>query len=203
MPDREQSLALAGVFLALGQVRQIGIHGQADSRHTEPCLRALLGRYEGDVAGLFGGREALAPGVRQLIEHLENPREAELTGYIVAVLQLERGLARQRRRFQQVRDGLERASSQAEYFGSCLHPNVVSNLGDLYQQTLSLMRPRILVRGDRAYLEDPRNAAMIRALLLSAVRSAALWRSTGGNRWRLIVHRRRLVEAARSLLSLS
>lgn len=200
-PEREQTLALAGVFLALKQTRRVATHGQSDPRQTGPCLTALLGRYDGDVASLFGGADALTPGIHDLIAHLENPQQAELTSYLVAVLQLERRLTRHRRHFEHVREGLERAAAQAEYFGSASHPNVLSNLGDVYRETLSRMRPRIMVRGERTYLEEPRNAALIRALLLSAVRSAGLWRAAGGNRWRLIVHRRRLVENARSLLA--
>ncbi|MDZ7809784.1 MAG: DUF489 family protein [Arhodomonas sp.] len=167
----------------------------------EPCLRALLGRLEGDLTTLYGSREALAPGLRLLVDHLNQPREAELTRYLVTVLHLERRLARDRRRFQKIVSGLRGAAEQAEYFGSVIHDNVLHNLGDLYSQTVSEVRPRIMVSGERAHLEDPRNAAAIRALLLSALRSAALWRRAGGSRLRLILGRRQLIDSARALLS--
>ena len=39
------------------------------------------------------------------------------------------------------------------------------------------------------------NAAKIRALLLSGIRSARLWRQLGGHRWQLIFSRRKLLDA--------
>lgn len=200
-PDREQALALGGVFMALGQVRRLGTYGQSDPRQTEPCLRALMGDYDGDIAALFGGTEQLQPGVRELIDHLSNPHEAELTRHLITVLALERRLSRSRRYLEHIRDGLQRAASQADYFDSPIHRNVVGNLGDLYSETLSQLKPRIIVRGERVHLEDPDNAAMIRALLLAAVRAAALWRTSGGSRWRLITRRRHLIDAARRCLA--
>jgi len=199
--EREQALALAGAFMALGQVRRLGNHGQTDPRQTEPCVRALLSDYGGDIGQLYGTAAELAPGLRGLIEHLSNPREPELTRYLVIILALERRISRSRRYMGQIREGLKRAADQAEYFQSPIHRNVVANLGDLYSETVSQLRPRIIVHGERLHLEDPDNAAMIRALLLSGVRAAALWRSAEGSRLRLIVGRKRLVATAQRLLA--
>ncbi len=200
-PEREQVLAMSGVFMALHQVRRLGSYGQTDQAQIEPCIRALLTDYDGGVAALYGDDHSLQPGLHQLIDHLGNPREAELTRYLVIILALERRLSRHRRYMETVRHGLQRAASQAEYFQSPIHRNVISNLGDLYSETLSQLKPRIVVRGERLHLEDPDNAAMIRALLLSAVRGAALWRAVGGSRWRLITGRNQLIEIARGLLA--
>lgn len=200
-PDSEQARALGGVFMALGQVRRIGTYGQSDPRQTEPCLRALMADYNGDIAALYGGVEQLQPGLRALIDHLSNPHEAELTRHLITVLALERRLGRSRRYLDHIREGLQRAASQAEYFDSAIHSNVVGNLGDLYSETLSQLKPRIIVRGERLHLEDPDNAAMIRALLLASVRAAALWRTSGGSRWRLITRRRQLIDVARQSLA--
>ncbi|HKJ94104.1 MAG TPA: high frequency lysogenization protein HflD [Gammaproteobacteria bacterium] len=199
--EQIQAEALAGIFLALSQVRDIATHGHGGSRRTLPCLRALLGNYDGDMLGLYGGRDALAPGLHLMIDHLRRPDEATVTRYLVGILQLERKLAGDRRRFERVREGVRAAASQAQYFGAPNHENVISNLGELYQETVSQLRPRIIVQGDRAYLEDARNAALIRALLLSALRAAAIWRAAGGNRWRLVLRRRALIDSARRLLA--
>jgi high frequency lysogenization protein len=192
---------MSGVFMALHQVRRLGSYGQTDTAQTQPCIRALLADYNGDVAALYGDAYCLQPGLHQLIDHLGNPREAELTRYLVIILALERRLSRHRHQLATIREGLQRAASQAEYFQSPIHRNVISNLGDLYSETLSQLRPRVIVRGERLHLEEPDNAAMIRALLLSAVRGAALWRAVGGRRWRLITGRNRLIETARGLLA--
>lgn len=195
-PEREQALALAGLVQALSEVRQIAAHGQGERRRIEPCLHALLNQWQGSVADLYGGPGALEPGLRLLVEHLGQPREMELTRYLVVVMQLERKLRRDRQRFQRVIDGLAQASRQAEYFESVSHDSVLRNLGELYRENISPLRPRIVVRGHQAYLEDPYNAALIRSLLLAALRAASLWRASGGGRLRLIIGRRGIIEAA-------
>lgn len=198
--EAEQALALAGMFQALAQVRDIATHGYGDSRRMEPCVKALLGTYNGDLLELYGGQEAIYPGLRLLVDHLASPNEADLTRYLVAVLHLERKLTGDRERFQRLLSGIQQAAGQAEYFKP-LHENVIRNIGDLYQETVSHVRPRILIQGERGYLEDPRNAALIRTLLLSALRAASLWRQCGGTRLRLIFGRKRLIEEARKLLA--
>lgn len=201
-PDSEQVLALAGMVQALAQVRQIARYGHSDPRRTEPCLRALLGIYAGDTAALYGGRDQLQPGLHLLADHLTHPSEVQLTRYLVSVLHLERKLVANHRRFREVTEGVRRAAEQAAYFG-LLHDNVIRNLGGLYTEAVSSIRPPIIVSGERAHLDDPRNAALIRALLLSAIRAASLWRRAGGNRLRLIFFRQRLIAEAHRQLATS
>lgn len=199
-PKGEQALALAGLLQALDQVRTIATHGSGDPRRMEPCVRALLGRLDAGVAELYGSREALRPGIELVVDHLSQPRDSRLTRYLVTILHLEGRLGRDHKRFQAVVSGLRDAAEQAEYFGSVTHDNVLHNLGDLYQQHVSTMRPRVLVQGERHHLEDPRNAATIRALLLSALRAASLWRHAGGTRLRLIIGRQTLLDNAQAQL---
>lgn len=199
MHESEQVLALAGMVQALAQIRRIAVHGRADPGQTEPCIRALLGTYQGNVAALYGGRDQLAPGLHLLADHLTRPSEVQLTRYLVAVLHLERKLMANRPCFRQVLQGVRRAAEQAAYF-STLHENVIQNLGALYSEAISPLRPPIIISGERTHLEDSRNAALIRALLLSAIRAASIWRQAGGNRLRLIFSRQRLIaEAHRQL----
>ncbi len=199
--DRDQVLALAGILQALEQVRAIATHGHGDRRRILPCLSALLGTLDDDIASLYGGRESLHPGLRLLVDHLSDPREATYTRYLVNVLHLERRLNRDQALFRRLVSGLRTAAEQAEYFGSPAHDNVIRNLGDLYTETVSKVRPRIIVQGERAYLEDERNAATIRALLLCALRAAALWRQAGGGRMRLLLGRQQLLTSAREQLA--
>lgn len=201
-PDSEQVLALAGMVQALAQVRQIAMHGRCDSYRTEPCIRALLGTYQGDAAALYGGRDRLMPGLHLLADHLTHPSEVQLTRYLVSVLHLERKLTANGARFQEVIEGVRRAAEQAAYFNT-LHDNVIRNLGGLYTETVSSIRPPIIISGERAHLDDPRNAALIRTLLLSAIRAASLWRQAGGNRLRLIFFRQRLIAEAHRQLATS
>jgi high frequency lysogenization protein len=52
------------------------------------------------------------------------------------------------------------------------------------------------VNGDNIYLTDNRNASMIRALLLSAIRSFILWQQSGGNKFRIFLFKKKMAEIA-------
>ena len=68
-------------------------------------------------------------------------------------------------------------------------------MGALYADTISQLRPRVMVQGNPHYLAQPDVVAEIRALLLAAVRSAMLWRQLGGNYWDFLFFRARLLAA--------
>ena len=113
-------------------------------------------------------------------------------------MHLERKLNRKPSMLQAIRDGIQEASVQAVHF-SRTHPNVIARLADLYSNTISTLGPRIMVRGEPSLLHDPQNANRIRALLLSGIRAAVLWRQLGGNRIWLLFARKRILGTAAQL----
>jgi high frequency lysogenization protein len=195
-PNREETLALAAVFQALSGVNAFAENGQEDKRRTLPLLEGLVGEYTGSVATLYGGEQALDTGLRVLIEHLSQPTSMQLTRYLVAVMQLERRLRRNRRRLNALADDLKQARERVTYFGQVNHDNVIYNLADIYARHISAHRPKILVQGQAQYLQDERIAAHIRALLLAAIRAAGLWQANGGGRLGLVMGRRAVINAA-------
>ena len=200
-PEHERALALGAVFQALSEVRSLAEHGGNDRKRTETCISGLLGDYQGSIEPLYGGPGALDPGLRDLIGHLTQPAAMHLTRYLISVLQLERRLRRDRQRLQELAQGLDRARAQADYFGELTHDSVIHNVADLYSEHISTLRPRILVQGHAVYLQDARNAALIRSLLLAAIRAAGLWQLNGGGRLRLVFGRRRVIESAQAALA--
>ena len=75
------------------------------------------------------------------------------------------------------------------------HPDVLAALGSLYADTISHLRPRVLVQGNPHYLGQAGVVAEIRAMLLAALRSAVLWRQLDGSLWDFLLRRRALVQA--------
>ncbi len=69
----------------------------------------------------------------------------------------------------------------------------------MYADTISTFRMRIQVTGDPNVLQQEENAAKVRALLLAGIRSAVLWRQSGGRRWQLIFTRRKIIDNAKQL----
>ena len=96
--------------------------------------------------------------------------------------------------------GIERAKTQAQLYGPA-HESLVAELAGIYRDSVSVLGPRILVHGDRRYLDNPRNADRIRALLLAGVRSVVLWRQKGGSRLQLVLSRRAILRECQRLLA--
>jgi high frequency lysogenization protein len=198
---RNRVLALAGLFQAAALVKEIARTGAPEAEPYAASIHSVLQIEAADVETIFGNRQGLKKGLGVLAQQLGKQsaqRDLELTRYAVSLLFLERKLVKRAEMLQRVRDGIEAAASQAEYFSE-LHENVIARLADIYSETLSRLAPRILVTGETRYLEDPTNANKIRALLLAGIRAAVLWRQLGGNRLRLLFTRRRLITTAEAM----
>ncbi|NIP74388.1 MAG: high frequency lysogenization protein HflD [Gammaproteobacteria bacterium] len=198
---QDRALALAGVFQAACLVRDTAHRGKEITPAVRASIHSIFKIDADDVANVFGGVPGLRTGLQSLAAQLGDGirRDAELTRYAVALLYLERKLARRAALLERVRDGICAARDQADYFSET-HGNVIARLADIYQQTVSTLTPRIMVSGESSVLSNPDNAAMIRTLLLAGIRSAVLWRQCGGSRLQLLLQRGRLVREAAELL---
>ncbi len=196
-----QTIALAGLSLAVQLVRDIARTGSADADDIETCISSLLKINADSVPEVYGGLERLRNGLWLLEKQLGSSGsvDTELARYAAALVYLE-GKYKARAAMQRaVRSGLERATAQAAHFGAT-HENVLASLADLYQNNISQLQPRIIVTGERPFLENPSNANKIRALLLAGIRSAWLWRQCGGSRLGFLLSRGKLRHEARLLL---
>ena len=200
-PLPERVLALAGVIQALAQVRRIADTGQSEASVVQTALDSVF-RIDADTPEAVYGRVAdLAPGLRLLRDYFNKQASAGassdegLPRLALSVLQLERRFVGEPNTVAAVAGGIAEISSQAETSGST-HPEVLSALGGLYADTISHLRPRVMVQGNPHYLGQPGVVAEIRAILLAAVRSAVLWRQLGGSFWDLVFSRRAMADAA-------
>ena len=91
--------------------------------------------------------------------------------------------------------GIRRTAERALELGDSSHPDVLMAMGTLYADTISQLKPRIMVQGNPHYLGQAAVVSEIRALLLAAVRSAVLWRQLGGTYWDFLFSRRSMLEA--------
>ncbi|MCB1866846.1 MAG: high frequency lysogenization protein HflD [Chromatiales bacterium] len=200
-PDERTAIALAGLFQATALVDQIARTGIADSETMSTCLESIFRIDADSTAAVYGGLEHLQPGLRLLVQQLEGGqgRNLQVTQYVIVLLQLERRLSANAAMLAQLRDGIERIDKLRQRLGA-LHDDVIAPLSELYVQTVSTLRPRVIVRGQAGHLNRPLVATRVRALLLAGVRAAVLWSQVGGGRLQLMWHRRRIVRLARALL---
>ncbi|MDY6840256.1 MAG: high frequency lysogenization protein HflD [Pseudomonadota bacterium] len=202
---KDQTLALAGIFQAANLVQQIAHNGQCNQASLETSIRSLfvtnpehtLDVYGGELRNIQEGLVTLSSVLSQQSQQSKQ-QDIEVLRYALNLLHLESKLNRRPDMLDVIGSRIDQARHTASHFGYT-HPNLISNLGSVYTDTISSFRMRIQVSGNPSILQQQENAAKVRALLLAGIRSAVLWRQTGGRRWQLIFARKKVIRLAREL----
>lgn len=195
----ERVIALAGVLQAACLARNLAVRGQVDAAPMRISLASIFKIDADNAADVFGGVANLRFGLETLVAQVESgQRDTGLTRLLINIMRLERVLARRSDVLRALREGIEAIGRDPadEDFSAA-----IPRLAQLYANTLSTLRPRILVEGTPRFLADPVNVDRIRALLLAAIRSTVLWRQLGGSNWRLFFRHRQYAMMARGLLA--
>lgn len=197
----QQILALAGAFQAAALVQQLAHGKTVDEDAQRAGLSSVFKIDAVDVADVFGGSADLRLGLDTLVAQLAEPSaNMEMTRMVFTMMQLERKLARQPAVSKKLQQGIRNADRQRQHF-DLLHATISASLGELYEQTLSGMRPRIMVNGDPHLLQDNARVARIRANLLAGIRATVLWHQLGGRKWHLLLRRKPITGLARGMLA--
>jgi len=200
---QDLSLAMAGIFQATALVDQIARTGYVPNDAYETCLHSLFQQNPTTSAEIFGGADKLEMGLgimSTLFTMKADKEHPNTMRYVMGVLHLQSKLAKKPDMLSVIASRLEQAERQMDHFGSISHDTVVSNLADIYTNTLSGFKFRIQVSGDINYLQQTRVANQIRALLFAGIRSAMLWRQLGGSRLQIIFQRKKLQHSAQQWL---
>ena len=199
-PFDDRVLALGALLVALSQVRRIAETGQSDTATLQLALDSVFRLDAADTAAAVGGVDAVRPGLRLLRDYLAGTNKDEALGKLaMAVMQLERRFVADAAMTERVRTGLRALQGPVERWGSP-HHDVVAGLASLYADTISHLRPRVMVQGNPHYLGQAGVVAEIRALLLAALRAAVLWRQMGGSLWDFLFRRRDMATAIDQLM---
>lgn len=199
-PINDRVLALAGLVQALAQVRRVADTGQAEESVLVTAMDSVFRMDADSTAAVYGGREALRPGLKLLRDYFAGQaRDEQLPKLALSVMQLERRFSGDQAVVAKVQAGIGGCAVAAARDGSS-NPDVLAAMGALYSDTLSGLRPRILIQGNPHYLAQPAVVAEVRAVLLAAVRSATLWRQVGGGTLDFFLRRRQMAAAVDALL---
>ncbi|MEQ4575906.1 MULTISPECIES: high frequency lysogenization protein HflD [Gammaproteobacteria] len=197
----ERVLALAGLAQALQQVRRIAETGHSEASTVRTAMDSVFRIDASSTEAVYGSVRDVAPGLRLLHDYFHNQaRDEVLPRLALAVLQLERRFVKEPATVNAVVAGIGRAADRARELGDSAHPDVLAALGALYADTISHLRPRVMVQGNPHYLGQAGVVSEIRALLLAAVRSAVLWRQMGGNLWDFLFSKRAMLAAVERAL---
>lgn len=196
--DTERALAFAGILQALKLVQHTAYGKAVDQHALQTSINSIFKLDAESVIDVYTDVTGLYPGLSLVVSELGGKHkkpDIELSRYLLTLLHLERKLGKRADLLDTLQQDIRRAGSRAEIF-TTTHENVIASLADCYSATISTLHPRIMVNGDARYLNDPLAANLIRALLLAAMRSAVLWRQTGGTRLGLLFSKRKLAEQA-------
>ena len=198
--ERDRCIALAGLFQSAELASQVARRGIADTAAMEASVHSLFQIDAESVEEVYTGLSGVNVGLKVISNQLagQKRRSIEVTRYVVSLLHLERKLSKRPAMLNQIGEGIQLAADRLDHF-HLLHPNILAGLADIYSNTISQLRPRIMVHGDPLYLQNPENINRVRTLLLAGIRSARLWRQCGGRRLQILFGRKHLLDTARSL----
>lgn len=205
--QKDQTLALAGVFQAAELVRQAASSGKWSGYAAEQSVHSLFELQPESVEDVYAGGEfSLNLGLRTMQAALSGTQQDPQTiMYAVDLLRLERKYRQQGKmrqsigsslqQIQQLKNNSSESATELE-----LIDQQVQAIGELYQQTISKMSKRIVVQGKPIYLKNERTLSWIRALLFAGLRSARLWVQVGGSRWDLVFGRKKILQTTNQII---
>lgn len=196
-----QTIALAGLAEAVYLVQQIATRGHIDEPAVQGIVSSVLKIDADNVEQVYGGLEKLRPAFIHLEKQLAGGRGAdrEQMKYAAHLVYLERKLGEQAEMLEKIHNGVLRLCNADDT--AAVDEHIISAIAGLYQDTVSHIHPRIIINGEHVHLTRRENTDAIRALLMAGIRSAFLWRQCGGNRWKFLLCRTRILNIARSFNS--
>lgn len=202
----QQTLALAGIAQAAFLVDQLAQHGLAAQDKLSTCLESLFITNPKSTVEVYSGVDKLRLGL-QVLEEIFVTKESslkspELMRYLIGMVYLEARLNKKEGMLGKIADGLTNSEIENKSSNMQLaeNPDIIKQLADIYQQTISTLSFRIQVSGKPQYLKNTAIANTIRATLLAGIRSAVLWQQLGGRRWHFLIKRRKLAQDIQVLL---
>nr|WP_246225503.1 high frequency lysogenization protein HflD [Vibrio agarilyticus] len=182
-------------------VQQVARHGHCDDAAFKASIQAILKTNPSNTLDVFGDEAALKVGLECLVKGIDSSQSGnEITRYIISLMALERKLSARPDAMAQLGDRIQTVQRQVEHF-ELFDDQMLSNIAAIYLDVVSPIGPRIQVPGVSSVLQQTANQHKVRALLLSGIRAAVLWRQVGGKRRHLVFGRKKMVEQAQILLA--
>jgi high frequency lysogenization protein len=203
-PLNQRVTALAALMQAVYLVDCIARKGLADAEDFRVMTDSIFADPSANhsVANLYGGIAYLNTGLRLSIKILSGdplPQTKALMAYSASLLSLELRLSRNKDIHRKLVDGMIRIGKQRQYFGDAAHTNIVAAIAELYGETISTIKPRIIVRGKSEYLSQNVNTQRVRTLLMAGLRAAHIWHKHGGGHLSLLIRRKILLHELEQL----
>ena len=200
---KNQCISMAAIIQAAHIADEIAVTGKYSEKHLKASANSIFSVDTSNLAKIYPDLSELKLGLQNLISIFNDGKtytKSRVVRYTFAIIQLQLILEKDPNMLMQIHEKLrlelenEQATDTVEsIFNSCFRA------AEIYSTTLSKLRFKIYITGDRELISQNNNEKIIRAMLLAGIRAAFLWHQFGGRRWKLFFQRRKMVEVARNL----
>ena len=184
---KNETISLGAIYQACNEIKKIAWQGEINNNIIEPLINSVYQTTSEEIEDVFISIKRLNSGLdflrRQLVGDAFS-RDGEVSRYFEAIGILVKNMNKKDDVLNKLRTELTKQSMPINEDNLDQHALFLS---ELYLSTISTVEPRIIVNGDNKYLTDKKNAAMIRSLLLCAIRSYILWQQSGGSKFRIFI----------------
>ncbi len=193
---KNETISLGAIYQACNEIKKIAWQGEINNNIIEPLINSVYQTTSEEIEDVFISIKRLNSGLdflrRQLVGDAFS-RDGEVSRYFEAIGVLVKNMNKKDEVLNKLRTELTKQSMPINEDNLNQHALFLS---ELYLSTISKVEPRIIVNGDNKYLTDKNNAAMIRSLLLCAIRSYILWQQSGGSKFRIFIFKKKIAELA-------
>ena len=193
---KNETISLGAIYQACSEIKKIAWQGEINNNIIEPLINSVYQTTSEEIEDVFISTKRLNSGLdflrRQLVGDAFS-RDGEVSRYFEAIGILVKNMNKKDEVLNKLRIELTKQSMPIKEDNLDQHALFLS---ELYLSTISTVEPRIIVNGDNKYLTDKKNAAMIRSLLLCAIRSFILWQQSGGSKFRIFIFKKKIAELA-------
>ena len=193
---KNETISLGAIYQACNEIKKIAWQGEINNNIIEPLVNSVYQTTSEEIEDVFISIKRLNSGLdflrRQLVGDAFS-RDGEVSRYFEAIGILVKNMNKKDEVLNKLRTELTKQSMPINEDNLDQHALFLS---ELYLSTISKVKPRIIVNGDNKYLTDKNNAAMIRSLLLCAIRSYILWQQSGGSKFRIFLFKKKIAELA-------
>ena len=193
---KNETISLGAIYQACNEIKKIAWQGEINNNIIEPLINSVYQTTSEEIEDIFISIKRLNSGLdflrRQLVGDAFS-RDGEVSRYFEAIGILVKNMNKKDDVLNKLRMELTKQSMPISEDNLDQHALFLS---ELYLSTISTVEPRIIVNGDNKYLTDKKNAAMIRSLLLCAIRSYILWQQSGGSKFRIFIFKKKIAELA-------
>ncbi len=198
---KNQCISMAAIIQAAHIADEIAVTGKYSEKHLKASANSVFSVDTSNLAKIYPDLSELKLGLQNLISIFNDGKtytKSRVVRYTFAIIQLQLILEKDPNMLMQIHEKLRLENEQEKDTAESVL-NSCFRAAEIYSTTLSKLRFKIYITGNRELISENNNEKIIRAMLLAGVRASFLWHQFGGRRWKLFFQRRKMVEVARNL----